>query len=40
VRRIMDKLGGKVGVESVPQQGSLFYFTLPTVRESEAVAQA
>jgi signal transduction histidine kinase len=29
VRRIVDKLGGEVGVESTPGQGSLFYFTLP-----------
>lgn len=29
VRRIMDKLGGKVGVESDAGQGCLFYFTLP-----------
>ena len=28
-RRIMDKLGGDVGVESDPGQGSLFYFILP-----------
>jgi signal transduction histidine kinase len=29
VRRIMDKLGGSVGVESAPGQGSQFYFILP-----------
>ena len=29
VRRIMDKLGGQVGVESQPGQGATFYFTLP-----------
>jgi PAS domain S-box-containing protein len=29
VRRIIEKLGGQVGVESTPGQGSLFYFTLP-----------
>lgn len=29
VRRIVEKLGGRVGVESEPGQGSLFYFTLP-----------
>ena len=29
VRRIIEKLGGKVGVESAIGQGSLFYFTLP-----------
>ncbi len=32
VRRIITKLGGQVGVESVPGQGSLFYFTLPMTR--------
>lgn len=30
VRRIMDKLGGQAGVESEPEQGSRFYFTLPS----------
>ncbi len=29
VRRIVEKLGGQVGVESAPGQGSTFYFTLP-----------
>jgi signal transduction histidine kinase len=32
VRRIVEKLGGQVGVESEPGQGSLFYFTLPRPR--------
>ncbi|MCI0579531.1 MAG: HAMP domain-containing histidine kinase [Chloroflexi bacterium] len=29
VRRIVEKLGGRVGVESAPGLGSRFYFTLP-----------
>lgn len=29
VRRIMEKLGGEVGVESAPGQGSCFWFELP-----------
>ncbi len=29
VRRIIEKLGGQVGVESEPGKGSVFYFTLP-----------
>lgn len=29
VRRIVEKLGGRVGVKSEPGQGSLFYFSLP-----------
>ena len=29
VQRIVEKLGGKVGVESQPGTGSVFYFTLP-----------
>jgi len=31
VRRIVEKLGGQVGVQSVVGQGSRFYFTLPLV---------
>jgi signal transduction histidine kinase len=29
VRRIVEKLGGEVGVESELGEGSLFYFALP-----------
>ncbi|MEM9489104.1 MAG: HAMP domain-containing sensor histidine kinase, partial [Myxococcota bacterium] len=29
VKRIIDKLGGRVGVDSQPGQGSTFYFELP-----------
>ena len=32
VRRIVERLGGEVGVESQVGEGSLFYFTLPEVR--------
>jgi two-component system sensor histidine kinase/response regulator len=34
VRRIVDKLGGEVGVESEPEQGNLFFFTLPAVPQA------
>ena len=30
VQRIVEKLGGEVGIESQVGEGSLFYFTLPT----------
>ena len=33
VRRIVEKLGGQVGVESQPRQGSRFFFTLPLEEE-------
>ncbi len=33
VQRIITRLGGQVGVESVVGQGSRFYFTLPTDRQ-------
>src|SRR5574341_147433 len=32
VRRIITKLGGEVGVEAEPGQGSTFWFTLPEAR--------
>lgn len=34
VRRIVEKLGGQVGVESVMGQGTVFGFTLPAVSNS------
>jgi two-component system, sensor histidine kinase and response regulator len=33
VQQITEKLNGEVGAESVPEQGSLFYFTLPLISE-------
>ncbi len=33
VRRIVEKLGGQVGVESAEGQGCLFFFTLPGVKK-------
>jgi DNA-binding response OmpR family regulator len=35
VQQILEKLEGQVGVESVPGEGSLFYFILPTLEVSE-----
>jgi signal transduction histidine kinase len=35
VRRIVDRLGGTVGLESEPGQGSLFFFTLPKANEDD-----
>ncbi|HRU95617.1 MAG TPA: ATP-binding protein, partial [Anaerolineae bacterium] len=33
VRRIMERLHGETGVESQPEQGSTFFFTLPPAPE-------
>lgn len=33
VHRIIDRLGGQVGIECEPQQGARFYFTLPLVEK-------
>jgi two-component system sensor histidine kinase/response regulator len=35
VQRIAERLGGTVGVESQPGQGSLFFFTLPKATTEE-----
>ncbi len=34
VRRIIEKLGGVVGVQSAPGQGAAFYFTLPAAQSA------
>jgi signal transduction histidine kinase len=39
VRRIVEKLGGTVGVESQPGQGSCFYFTLPDASQFGEVGE-
>jgi K+-sensing histidine kinase KdpD len=36
VRRIVEKLGGDVGVESEIEKGSIFYFTLPSSESQQA----
>lgn len=40
VRRIIEKLGGTVGVESQPGQGSRFYFTLPEASQPGEAVEA
>lgn len=40
VRRIVEKLGGKVGVDSTPGSGARFWFELPTRFEPKAVSPA
>src|SRR5690606_41395453 len=39
VNRIVEKLGGEVGVDSVAGQGSLFYFSLPAAPPDTAAPQ-
>jgi PAS domain S-box-containing protein len=36
VRRILERLGGKVWIEAAPGQGATFYFTLPAAAPTEA----
>jgi len=36
VRRIVEKLGGEVGVISAPGEGSCFYFTLPAEKNYDS----
>jgi signal transduction histidine kinase len=38
VQRIVDKLGGTVGVDSEPGEGSTFWFTLPALSEEAAAS--
>ena len=39
VRRIIEKLGGQVGLESKPDEDCLFYFTLPIASKQETTGQ-
>jgi len=39
VRRIIEKLGGHVGVESEPGKGSTFYFVLPAANQDAGLTQ-
>lgn len=39
VHRIVTKLGGEVGVESTPGEGSIFWFALPAAKEEVSVGE-
>jgi len=38
-RRIVERLGGRVGVESIIGEGCTFYFTLPCAGESSSLTR-